>query len=107
MVRANTLSGGRKIWMPAVENFLMNRMGESFTVKEIIDQATLITKTYYSYRGKKAKYNGKHVKQDYTHRKLVDAKMCPTVHQLAQGLRGHKKIKSIQVRQWKEYYWEG
>jgi len=110
-MRATTLSGGRKIWLPAVENFLKSRMGESFTVKEIIAQATLVTKTYNNaYTGDRAKYNGRHVLQDNTHRKLIDAKMCPTVHQLAQGIKGHKKIGRILRKQYRgpplmEYFW--
>ncbi len=92
MARANTLSGGRKIWMPAVENFLLNLMGESFTEKEIIDQATLTTKTYCTYKGDRAKYNGKHVREDKTMIKLVDSKACPSTAALSQSLRGKKEV---------------
>ena len=113
----------RKIWMPAVEKFLQKNLGSAFTAKEIIENATLITKTYNrSYRddthdapkkrhyGDRTMYNGKHILQDKTHIRLEEAKMCPTVQQLAQGIRGHKKIEKVlreQIRGPKlmEYYW--
>ena len=111
MGRARTLSGGKKIWLKSVEKFLQKNLGFAFTAKEIIQNATLVTKVYNkSYTGKMAKYNGKHTIHDKTHIRLVDSKMCPTSHQLAQGIKGHKKIGRILRRQntgppLMEYFW--
>jgi len=103
--RAKYFKGGNKIWWPAVRNFLKSNIGQSFTAKEIIAQATLITKTYNnSYRddthdaskkrhyGDRTKYNGKHVLQDKTKIKLVDTKMCPSTNALSKSLRGKKEV---------------
>jgi len=95
MGRARTLSGGKKIWMKAVEKFLEKKLGQSFTAKEIIQNATLATKTRT---------------QDRTHEKLLTNKMCPTSNSLSKSLRGHKKIGRILRTQYRgpplmEYYW--
>ena len=106
--RAKFFKGGNKIWWPAVRNFLKNNIGQSFTAKEIIDQATLTTKTYHnSYTGDRAKYNGKHVSEDKTMIKLVDAKMCPSTVALSQSLRGKKEVGKWFDEQSKltQYFW--
>tara|TARA_R100000995_G_scaffold81184_2_gene53737 strand:+ start:398 stop:703 length:306 start_codon:yes stop_codon:yes gene_type:complete len=95
MVRARTLSGGKKIWMKSVEKFLQKNLGFAFTAKEIIQNATLVTKTS---------------RQDRTQEKLLTNKMCPTSHQLAQGIKGHKKIGRVLRNQYRgpplmEYFW--
>ena len=115
----------RKIWMPAVEKFLQKNLGSAFTAKEIIENATLITKTYNnSYRddtiitkpfserhyGDRTMYNAKHVLQDKTHIRLKDVKMCPSTIALSQSLRGSKEIGRILRPQIKgpplmEYFW--
>ena len=111
MARARTLSGGKRIWMKSVEKFLRKNLGYSFTAKEIIQNATLVTKTYNtSFTGDRVKYNGRYTSEDKTHILLVDAKMCPTPNQLAQSLRGHKQIDrmlEIQITgpPLMEYYW--
>ena len=111
MGRAKTLSGGRKIWMKAVEKFLQKNLGYSFTAKQIIQNATLITKTYNNYfTGDRVKYNGRYTAEDKTNILLVDAKMCPSIQQLAQGIKGHKQIDRMLCNQPRgspimEYYW--
>lgn len=95
MGRARTLSGGKKIWMKSVEKFLQKNLGFAFTAKEIIQNATLVTKTRT---------------QDRTHEKLLTNKMCPTTNQLSKGLRGHKKIGRVLRNQYRgpplmEYFW--
>tara|TARA_Y100000004_G_C8630309_1_gene292655 strand:- start:76 stop:381 length:306 start_codon:yes stop_codon:yes gene_type:complete len=95
MARAKTLSGGKKIWMKSVEQFLERNVGFAFTAKEILDNATLVTKTRT---------------QDRTHEKLLTNKMCPSIQQLSQGLRSHKKIGRILRNQYRgpplmEYFW--
>lgn len=95
MGRAKTLSGGKKIWMKSVEKFLKKNLGFTFTAKEILQNATLVTKT---------------ATHDRTHEKLLTNKMCPSAIQLAQGLRGHKQIGRILRNQYRgpplmEYFW--
>tara|TARA_R100000234_G_scaffold86078_1_gene54959 strand:- start:169 stop:516 length:348 start_codon:yes stop_codon:yes gene_type:complete len=105
--RAKFFKGGNKIWWPAVRNFLKNNIGQSFTAKEIIDQATLTTKTYFTYKGDRAKYNGQHVKEDKTMIKLIDTKICPSTTALSQSLRGKKEVGKWfdEQSQLTQYFW--
>jgi hypothetical protein len=92
--RARYFRGGKKIWWPAVRNFLQNNLGQSFTAKEILHRATLITKT---------------VNEDKTNIKLLDAKMCPSTRQLSQVMRGRKEVGKWydEKNQLTEYFWRG
>tara|TARA_R100000458_G_C8261647_1_gene237083 strand:- start:1054 stop:1299 length:246 start_codon:yes stop_codon:yes gene_type:complete len=67
-------------------------MGHSFTAKQIIERATLITKT---------------ATEDKTNIKLVEAKMCPSTTALSQSLRGKKEVGKWfnKKDQLTEYFW--